>query len=252
MLPSHKPRVDWSPTPSRKKPRLLNNEGLRPNPPSPASLPGIATDLLSEVELGLDPLEDWDPPNPPSSTGHDPIEDWSPDNEASMHSHPRQQAHTPKSASESSPSWEVLGTESVIPGFQPCTRADISVSNLSQHMPKPVPKMRGRRPVQAPHNTASLLLPLSAWPQPPCKHTAFTLGGPAPPACPKKFQTCWHATSPLPKPPPKPAPASAYINKPKPLPTLPPETPKPASFPTPEPEASSRRQETTIRSFWTS
>ena len=108
MLPSHKPRVDWSPTPSRKKPRLPNNEDLRPNPPSPASLPGFATDLLSEVELDLDPIEDWDPPNAPSSTGHDPIEDWSPDNDASMHSHPRQQANTPKSASGSSPSWEVL------------------------------------------------------------------------------------------------------------------------------------------------
>ena len=45
MFPGHKPRVDWSPTPSRKKPRLPNNEDLRPNPPSPASLPGIAIDL---------------------------------------------------------------------------------------------------------------------------------------------------------------------------------------------------------------
>ena len=252
MFPGHKPRVDWSPTPSRKKPRLPNSGDLSPNPPSPASLPGLSIDLLSEIEPDLDPIEDWDPQQAPSSTGPDPIEDWSPENEASSHACPPQQVSTPGPASDSSPSWEVLGAESVIPGFQPCTRAAISVTNLSQHLPKPVPKMRGRRPVQAPHSTASLLLPLSAWPQPLCKsprsgpvpkHTVRTLGGPAPPACPKKFQTCWHATAPLPKPPPKPAPASAYLNKPKPLPAQPPATPNPASSSTPEIEAPSKRQE---------
>ena len=41
--------------------------------------------------------------------------------------------------------------------------------------------------------------------------------------------------------------ASAYINKPKFLPILPPETPKPINTPTPEPDASSKPQETAVR-----
>ena len=88
MFPGHKPRVDWSPTPSRKKPRLPNSGDLSPNPPSPASLPGLSIDLLSEIEPDLDPIEDWDPQQAPSSTGPDPIEDWSPENEASSHACP--------------------------------------------------------------------------------------------------------------------------------------------------------------------